>query len=415
MRNICELLKKRMDAGRDSVLAVIAEASGSLPRKTGAYMLIGEEGICGGTIGGGALEYKAVQEAQELLRSIHAGLRRELHGVLSEEMPTQAYRFAQKGGVIHSYDLSNSDAAGLGMVCGGRASVLFYPVQASEADDRSFADAVLEAETARRPYRLFLPVGPGKAYIRITEGPEESLNDTEPETATDYEKLQYETNCTGMKAAADHAALMKNENETTQSGFTDTAAQNGRMYYMEQFEPEARVFLFGAGHLAQETVPLLSHLGFRCLVFDDRSEFAAPERFPLAEQTSCIDFSALAAQTEQLCRKQCAAGAPSGAKSCILPLVSARDYILVMTRGHLGDTDVLRFALGTPACYIGAVGSRKKAAFVREQLLCEGFSEAALARIVSPVGLAIGGDTPEEIAVSIAAQLIQVRARRPYR
>ena len=83
---------------------------------------------------------------------------------------------------------------------------------------------------------------------------------------------------------------------------------------------------------------------------------------------------------------------------------------MIATRGHLADTDCIRFALRTQAKYIGVVGSRKKVKFVRETMLAEGFEEDDLNRLTTPIGLPIGSETPAEIAVSIAAQLIQVRA-----
>ena len=88
------------------------------------------------------------------------------------------------------------------------------------------------------------------------------------------------------------------------------------------------------------------------------------------------------------------------------------DYAAVMTRGHLHDADVERFLLNTDTGYIGVVGSRRKAQLTRETLLAEGYSRQQLDRIITPIGLDIGSETPAEIAVSIAAQLIQERATR---
>ena len=165
---------------------------------------------------------------------------------------------------------------------------------------------------------------------------------------------------------------------------------DGTQYYVERFNFDGKVYIFGGGHLAQEVVPVLSHLGFRCVVLDDREEFSKPELFTGAEEVLCVDFKDLANAVQ----------------------ITKNDYVAVMTRGHLHDADVERFVLKTPAHYIGVVGSRRKAKLTRETLRGEGFSNEQLDRIITPIGLEIGSETPAGIAISIAAQLIQVRANR---
>ena len=88
------------------------------------------------------------------------------------------------------------------------------------------------------------------------------------------------------------------------------------------------------------------------------------------------------------------------------------DYIIGVTRGHLGDFAVEQFALSSPAHYIGMVGSQRKIAMLNEKLLAVGFSPEDLQRVTSPIGLSIGSETPAEIAISIAAQLIAIRAEK---
>lgn len=164
----------------------------------------------------------------------------------------------------------------------------------------------------------------------------------------------------------------------------------GKEYYAEQFAYDGRVYIFGGGHLAQEVVPLLAHLDFTCVVIDDREEFSNPALFPGAAEVLQLDFKQLTGHLK----------------------LQVKDYAAVMTRGHLHDADVERFLLQSEAGYIGVVGSRRKAQLTRETLLAEGCSEQQLDRIITPIGLDIGSETPAEIAVSIAAQLIQERAAR---
>lgn len=167
------------------------------------------------------------------------------------------------------------------------------------------------------------------------------------------------------------------------------AVVGGSPCYVEMLGTLARVYIFGGGHLAQELVPLLSHLDFRCVVADDRAEFSAKKLFPGAEEVLTVDYSHLA-------------------ESGIAP--QEQDFVCIMTRGHLGDTDCQRFALKSPAFYIGVVGSSRKVSAVRRKLLEEGYLPADLDRVTSPIGIDIHSETPSEIAVSIAAQLIERRA-----
>ena len=162
---------------------------------------------------------------------------------------------------------------------------------------------------------------------------------------------------------------------------------DGQEYFAQEYNYDGSVFIFGAGHVARELVPLLTHLGFRCLVYDDRAEFADPAVFPTAFRVQQVDYTKLG----EVCSPTC------------------KDYAVVMTRGHVHDANCERFLLKTRVPYIGIMGSKNKARLAREALLAEGYSEAELARITTPIGIDIGSETPAEIAVSIAAQLIQVR------
>lgn len=165
---------------------------------------------------------------------------------------------------------------------------------------------------------------------------------------------------------------------------------DGQEYFAQEYNYDGSVFIFGAGHVARELVPLLTHLGFRCLVYDDRAEFADAAVFPTAFRVQQVDYTKLG----EVCSPTC------------------KDYAVVMTRGHVHDANCERFLLKTRVPYIGIMGSKNKARLAREALLAEGYSEAELARITTPIGIDIGSETPAEIAVSIAAQLIQVRSNK---
>lgn len=154
--------------------------------------------------------------------------------------------------------------------------------------------------------------------------------------------------------------------------------------------PPGRVYIFGGGHVAQALVPALAAIDFRCVVLEDREAFCRPELFPGVEETRLIQNDDPAAYEG----------------------ITADDYIAVMTRGHKDDLIVQAHALKTPARYIGVIGSRRKTAAVFAKLREMGYTDGDLARITTPIGLDIKAETPAEIAVSIAAQLIMIRAER---
>jgi xanthine dehydrogenase accessory factor len=160
-------------------------------------------------------------------------------------------------------------------------------------------------------------------------------------------------------------------------------------YFLEPLAPPITVYIFGGGHIAVRLAPLCHLLGFRTVVVDDRADFASRERFPQASEL--VVASSFDHALENL---------PIGEDG----------YVVIVTRGHGGDEAILRQALRRRPGYIGMIGSLRKRALIFEQLTREGFTSEDFARVVCPVGLPIGAETPEEIAVSIAAQLVATRA-----
>ena len=149
-----------------------------------------------------------------------------------------------------------------------------------------------------------------------------------------------------------------------------------------------RTFVFGGGHVSQALVPAIAAVGFRPVVYDDREEFADAKLFPQAEQVIYGDFEHIADHLT----------------------VTPDDYVVIMTRGHQADYEVLTQVLRSGAKYIGCIGSKRKLAICRDRLLKADFTEEEYAVVHAPIGLAIGAETPEEIAVSVAAEMIAVRA-----
>lgn len=159
--------------------------------------------------------------------------------------------------------------------------------------------------------------------------------------------------------------------------------------FIDEFRLSDTAYIFGGGHVAYALEPVLRHVDFRTVVIDDREEYANGERYPGAAETIAVsDFDHAFDNIE----------------------TDEDSYIIIVTRGHRGDLQVLREALKRPFAYLGMIGSRRKNSLLYEQLLKEGVTQEQIDEIHSPIGLDIGAETPEEIAVSIVAEIIQERS-----
>ena len=152
---------------------------------------------------------------------------------------------------------------------------------------------------------------------------------------------------------------------------------------------DGTAYIFGAGHCGEKLAHILSTVSFGTVIIDDRAEFANPERFPDADEILV----------------------PVSMDDPFADIVMGADsYIVIVTRGHIHDEIVLRGALRTDAGYIGMIGSRKKREEIYRRILSDGYTQKDIERVFSPIGMDIGAETPEEIAISIAAEMIRVRA-----
>jgi xanthine dehydrogenase accessory factor len=157
--------------------------------------------------------------------------------------------------------------------------------------------------------------------------------------------------------------------------------------FIEPVLPAAVLYLFGAGHVAVNVCKVASNAGFDITVVDDRETYASRERFPDAKGVVADDFEKAMAK--------------------LSPGESA--YIVILTRGHRDDMRILRWAVQTPAQYIGMIGSKRKTIAIFRELTAEGISAELFKRVHAPIGLDIGAVTPEEIAVAVTAELIAHR------
>ena len=156
---------------------------------------------------------------------------------------------------------------------------------------------------------------------------------------------------------------------------------------MEVTERPASLLIIGAGHIGQSLAVIGAHAGLAVTVLDDRESFANEERFPTADRVICGDI------VEELGRVG----------------IDAATYVVLVSRGHKQDEDGLRAVVESEAVYVGMIGSKRRVGTVLTHLAREGYPREALERVHTPVGLEIGAETPEEIAVSIVAEIISVR------
>ena len=328
MRNMLKTIQARLTAGEDLVLVTVIASSGATPRGAGARMLVGKEGRLCGTIGGGAVEYRSEQIAAKVLE--------------------------EKTSLGQDFTLTKDDVQNLGMICGGACNVFFHYLPAGDGHTLDLAEkAEAEFQKGRDLWLLTDVSGNGEMGLYTPEG-----------------------------------------------GFWGISCDEGKLsrhperigdIFAEQINASGRVYIFGGGHVAQELVPVLAHVGFRCVVMDDRAEFTKPELFPGAEEVLCGDLRSIGDYMT----------------------IGSEDYVCVMTRGHAYDTVVQAQVLKCRPTYCGVIGSAFKAAGVRKTLKEEyGLLDEELDLVTTPIGLNIKGETPAEIAISIAAQMILHRAER---
>jgi len=173
----------------------------------------------------------------------------------------------------------------------------------------------------------------------------------------------------------------------------DAAYDNGLIcggqlnIFVEPVVPQPRAFIFGGGHVSKSISKIANLAGFSTIIVDDREAFANRERFPEAEETYAEEYEAVFPK---------------------LPVTSS-SYLIIVTRGHRDDMRVLRWAVTTPARYIAMIGSKRKTISVVHELEKEGIPRKEFEKVFAPMGLEIGAETPEEIAISVVAEMIAVR------
>mgnify|MGYP000392844810 FL=1 len=265
----------------------------------------------------------------------------------------------QKQSCTRGFALHPDQVADLGMICGGDVVIFFQYISWENQDFYDLCTRILKSWDKNENTWLIFD---------ITE-----------ETVWKAGLYEEQEGLTG-RGISDPSPLLQTK--------AVQKVLDGRKYYCEPLVQKGRVYIFGGGHVAQALVPVLARLEFRCVVFDDREAFSNPQVFPEAEQCILGDFNRISDYLS----------------------IQPQDYVCIMSRGHQYDYLIQKQILTTPAYYIGVMGSRKK-----KEVMADGFFPEDISRITTPIGLDILAETPEEIAVSIAGQLIAERAKAATR
>lgn len=348
MNKIYFHLLDMLEQGKQVALATIIQTMGSTPQVPGASALFSLEGMIQGTVGGGPVE-AAVQKK----------VRRALE---------------QKESCVAEFNLEENSDSEEGAVCGGRVQVLVDGVP--EKNRKVFQNLCHSLADKRGgilgTWIKDLPRG-GVSVSRywIQEGG----------------KVSDEVNKLFSFFRVNRQKAFSRGKPVFYQGKRGTEQKQGRLF-LEPVFPPARLIIVGTGHIGRAVAHLGALLNFEVTVIDDRPEYANKSNLPEADHIVVEDIG-------------------TAVRNCV---ITPDTYLVIATRGHQHDAVALRECIGSDAAYIGMIGSRKKVRFTRNKFLEQGWAtEEQLDRVHAPIGLPIGSQTVEEIAVSIAAQLIEVR------
>lgn len=352
MLGIWKAASQHFERGHNFVLATILAVDGSSPRHAGTRLLVSQAGHTVGTIGGGLFEAQVCQYAAEVLSS----------GISMRS----AFVFKGK-------DSSSSSE----MMCGGDVDVLIEFISASDKTQESVFQSILDLMAAGSSGMLFsridIPVGG-----RLDSSVPRLLLMSDGTRVGGFEGQEY---------AVEHAPPLR------LMGSTKLLEHPGGAYvvYAEWIRAQGTAYIFGAGHVGACVAHLASYVDFGVVVIDDRVEYANPDKIPDAQRCHVVSsFDRALSELD----------------------IDEDSFLVIVTRGHAHDKIVLSQALRTNAGYIGMIGSRRKTNLIYETLLREGFTRQDLDRVHAPIGLNIGGETPQEIAVSIVAEMISIRTQK---
>jgi xanthine dehydrogenase accessory factor len=348
-------VKQYVEEGETLAIATIVSTLGSTPREVGAQMVITTAGEILGTVGGGCGEAEVRREAVQVIRSKKPAIVRvELMDDIESNSP------AVCGGILNVFvDPWWKDPAD---ICRSLADAL---TKAQEDGAAAVVATVIKAENCK-------DVSPGdKCFIRDGTVKVGNIRDEEL-----------------LSAVLNEAKSRIEREECRQVSLSLPGTEKKAEVFFQILPAIRKVIIVGAGHLAIPLVKFARILGFHITVLDDRIMYANRQRFPDADEVLVGDMAETLRGLE----------------------ITPQTYIVLITRGHQFDEPCLREIIGSPAKYIGMIGSKRrvKACFIRFRDE-EGIPEELLKRVYAPIGLDINAESPEEIALSIISEVVKVR------
>jgi xanthine dehydrogenase accessory factor len=350
MLDIAEELARWYGQGRAFAVATVAAVGGSAPRHPGAALAVDEDGNAVGSVSGGCVEGAVYELCQEALRTGSCTLER--------------------------FGFSDEDAFAAGLTCGGIIDVFVQPVRPGTAHGEVFASALAAAAGGRAAVTARIVEGPGDLPGRILVVQDGMVEGSLGEPERD-------------RVAAEEASALLAAGRTglVRIGVDGSRCGEPLTLLVESSVPPARMLVFGAIDFAAALVRVGAFLGYRVTVCDARPVFATTTRFPDADEV-VVDWPHRYLERTE---------------------VDGRTVICVLTHDAKFDVPLLERALRLPVAYVGAMGSRRTHRERLDLLREAGVTDAELARLHSPIGLDIGARTPEETALSIAAEIVAHR------
>jgi xanthine dehydrogenase accessory factor len=353
MRDVLDELYRRWSAGERTAVGTVVSTFRSAPREPGASMLVAQDGQVSGSVSGGCVEGAVYELAQE--------------------------KIADGGAVLQRYGVSDDDAFAVGLTCGGILDVFVASI-----DRDSFPELadVVESVRGKRPVAVARVVAhPDPQWLGryMVVWPDKVVGEIGSPRADDA----VTDDARGLLAAGRSATL--------QYGPDGQRRGEGMSVFVNAFEPPPRMLVFGAIDFASAMAGLGAYLNYQVTVCDARAVFATRSRFPAADEV-IVDWP----------HRYLKAEAEAGR-------LDSRTVVAVLTHDPKFDVPLLEVALRLDLGYVGAMGSRRTHEDRLARLREAGLTEDQLNKLASPIGLDLGARTPEETAVSIAAEMIALR------
>jgi xanthine dehydrogenase accessory factor len=378
VKDLFQEIIHELESGETVAMATIVKRKGSVPREVGAKMLVHRGGAMSGTVGGGCGEAEVWRNALNVIDTkrptiVQVDLTEEIamesQGVCGGifDVFVQPWHSSALPGQPGMQDFASAINAALE---GERAVVLASIIAAGGAWSPCVGQQLLIHENSETLGSLMLPDAPYGLTVQLIESAQKAISTGKPH----------------IENVGATLAVVRSAEQPYIEHISNTANSWAEIF-IEPFVPDPVLLIAGAGHIAAPLASLAHLMNFSVSVTDDRASFANRERFPTAKQLLVGNIEATLKNYP----------------------ITSRTHIVLVTRAHSHDVQGLRAIIDSPATYIGMIGSQRRVWAVFKLLHEEGVPAEKLGRVRAPIGLDLGGSTPEEIALSIMAEIIQLR------